>query len=694
MSRAFNIGPGRRIAAGLALFVLGLVITVSVAGAAAPAEAPPAATAAVNPLRNELDTSFTRMWANVDLISDRLATVLAALPAAPRALADATATLLDTAATPLLTLSKVLVVVLAVIWLPALLSRLFMRWMRHLDFTGPDARAILRRGLLDIVALGLTVAVAGVVGRNRLLGPTLFDAFAASIGLATIQWRIWMLPFLILLRPSDPQQRLIQADDQRALMAYRSAGLCFAAGFVAVKYLPLMIDAGMPVPPAQAIGVVVGTLIMIGAVFALQRFFAQSRGWRKTVGNVAKVMVLVGWALWTIGVSMLRFEAYNVVFWAMEVAIATYIIERLLSRAIAQREADGIAEKDKNRFSLLHVARRTMVPVAAAVVLVMLARSWLVDVFGIFTWEDWRTFDRALIMVISVLIVGHIAYELLGYWSSTRLSAPVAVAAPIGDHEDALPGAGQPTSRLSSIMPVVRGFFGVLVVATALLLGLSHLGVNISPLLAGAGIFGLAFSFGSQTLVKDIVSGVFFVADDAFRVGEYIQAGSHKGTVEKLSLRSVRVRHQNGQFHTIPYGQLGAVTNFSRDYATIKFNLRLARDTDMEKARKLAKKVGADLSAMPEYADQFIAPFKMQGVTDIEPNALLCRFKFTVKPGKQTMIQREAIKRIHKAFHDSGIEFASNAVVVQGRGGTMQEQSLEAAGAASTTMAPQPQPAA
>ncbi|CAH1656291.1 Small-conductance mechanosensitive channel [Hyphomicrobiales bacterium] len=692
MSRAFNIRPWRRAMSVLAVFIVGMVMAVSVAGAATSAGAPPAEAATGNLLRNELDSSFTRAWAKVDDISDRLATVLAALPAVPRGLAEGTAALFGTATHPLLTLGKALAVVLFVIFLPSLLSGLIMRWMRHIDFAGPSAGAILRHGVLDMVALGLTVAVVGVVGRHLLQGPALFDAFAIGLGLAAVQWRIWMLPFLILLRPADPAHRLAAADDHRARMAYRGAGLCFAAGFVAAKYLPLMVDAGMPIVAAQAAGTVVGVLIMIGAVTALQRFFAHARGWRKTFGNVTKAMVFVGWALWTIGLSMLKFQAYNIVFWAMEVAIFTFIIERLLSRAIAERAANGETAHDKHQFSLLHVVRRTVVPVAAAVVLVMLARSWLVDVLGIFTWEEWLRFDHALIMVITVLILGYIAYGLLGYWSSTRLS-PTAGPLPPNDghdHDNVLPIPGQPTSRLSSIMPVVRGFFGVLVVATAVLLGLSHLGVNISPLLAGAGIFGLAFSFGSQTLVKDIVSGVFFVADDAFRVGEYIQAGSHKGVVEKLTLRSVRVRHQNGQFHTIPYGQLGAVTNFSRDYATIKFNLRLARDTDMEKARKLAKKVGADLAEMPDYADQFIAPFKMQGVTDIEPNALLCRFKFTVKPGKQTMIQREAIKRLHKAFHDNGIEFASNAVVVQGQGGTMHEQALEAAGAAATTLTPSP----
>jgi moderate conductance mechanosensitive channel len=124
------------------------------------------------------------------------------------------------------------------------------------------------------------------------------------------------------------------------------------------------------------------------------------------------------------------------------------------------------------------------------------------------------------------------------------------------------------------------------------LIALSHLGVNTAPLIAGASVFGLAVSFGSQALVRDIISGLFYMWDDAFRVGEYIDTGRLKGTVETLGVRPVKLRHQNGPLHTIPYGQLGAVTNLSRDYATIKFNLRFEPATDIELVRKTTKQLG------------------------------------------------------------------------------------------------------
>ena len=143
-----------------------------------------------------------------------------------------------------------------------------------------------------------------------------------------------------------------------------------------------------------------------------------------------------------------------------------------------------------------------------------------------------------------------------------------------GDDDETSPG-----SRLQTVLPMLRAAFGVVIAVVASLIVLSHLGVDTAPLIAGAGVFGLAISFGSQSLVRDIISGLFYMWDDAFRVGEYIDTGRLKGTVEALGIRSVKVRHHNGPLHTIPYGQLGAVTNLSRDFATIKFNLRLERST-------------------------------------------------------------------------------------------------------------------
>ena len=120
---------------------------------------------------------------------------------------------------------------------------------------------------------------------------------------------------------------------------------------------------------------------------------------------------------------------------------------------------------------------------------------------------------------------------------------------------------------------------------------LASLGVEIGPLIASAGVVGVAIGFGAQTLVKDIISGIFYLVDDAFRIGEYIQSGTYKGTVESFSLRSVKLRHQRGALYTIPFGTLGAVQNLSRDWVVDKIVLNVPYDTDLEAVRKIMKRI-------------------------------------------------------------------------------------------------------
>jgi moderate conductance mechanosensitive channel len=222
-----------------------------------------------------------------------------------------------------------------------------------------------------------------------------------------------------------------------------------------------------------------------------------------------------------------------------------------------------------------------------------------------------------------------------------------------------------PGSRLQTMLPLLRAAFGIVIAVIAALIVLSRLGIDTAPLIAGAGVFGLAISFGSQSLVRDIISGLFYMWDDAFRVGEYIDTGRLKGTVEKLGIRSLKLRHHNGPLHTIPYGQLGAVTNLSRDFATIKFNLRLEPGTDVELVRRTAKQIGLVMQHDPEIAAEVILPLKMQGIAEITENSVVVRFKFTARPVKPSWVQREYLKRMYLVFAEKGISFATGTLTLQ-----------------------------
>jgi small-conductance mechanosensitive channel len=226
-------------------------------------------------------------------------------------------------------------------------------------------------------------------------------------------------------------------------------------------------------------------------------------------------------------------------------------------------------------------------------------------------------------------------------------------------------GAG-PVSRLRTLLPLLRLTLQITILVMAVLSILAALGINIVPLLAGASVIGLAVGFGSQTLVRDIVSGAFFLMDDAFRLGEYIEVGDAKGTVEKIGLRSVILRHHRGALNVLPYGEIRRLRNTSRDWIILVMPFQLAHGTDLVKVKKIIRKVGQELAADPDLGPQIIEPLKSQGVLSTDESALVVRAKFTAKAagGAAYTIRREGYARILKAFAAEGIKFASRQVTV------------------------------
>ncbi len=149
-------------------------------------------------------------------------------------------------------------------------------------------------------------------------------------------------------------------------------------------------------------------------------------------------------------------------------------------------------------------------------------------------------------------------------------------------------------------------------------------------------------------------------------VGEYIQSGNYKGTVESFSLRSVRLRHHRGPVHTVPFGELGAVQNMSRDWVIDKLSIGITYDSNLETARKLIKKIGQDLAADPEMGPNILEPLKMQGVEQFGDFAIQIRMKMMTRPGEQFVVRGKAYALIKTAFDANGIKFAFPTVQVAG----------------------------
>lgn len=354
---------------------------------------------------------------------------------------------------------------------------------------------------------------------------------------------------------------------------------------------------------------------------------------------------------------------FTTMFWLlMAPAIDTLIrglVRHLQPPMIGEGEVAKAAYKSTKR-SYINIGR----VFAIAIVVILIANAWDFDLRNLAAAGVGDRFASNVIEFIWVAAFGFIVFEVTGLYLNRRLAREQTTVVQTED-QAAGEGGGAGGSRLATVLPLLRISAQSAIVVIFGLLAIGSLGVDITPLLAGAGILGLAIGFGAQKLVTDVVSGVFFLVDDAFRVGEYVEVdGGTTGTVEKISIRSMQLRHHRGPVHTIPYGEIPKLTNYSRDWVIMKLKFTVPFDTDPNKIKKIFKKIGAAMLEDPLFKDDFIEPFKSQGVFDIDDVGMVIRGKFMAKPGTQFTIRKEIYNRVKAEFKAAGIDFARREVRV------------------------------
>jgi small-conductance mechanosensitive channel len=358
------------------------------------------------------------------------------------------------------------------------------------------------------------------------------------------------------------------------------------------------------------------------------------------------------WLVWVLG--------FILVFWAM---LYTVILPKLLpavdrlTRAFAATRWSGDADTNLQTVLVVRGVRAVVIGVAVGWLLFV----WQVNPRGLGSASTiFDSIFMGLLKSVIVILVADLGWAV----AKAAISRKLATVAGGGEHDQGEEAARR--ARLRTLLPIFQNALAATLLVVTALMVLAELGVEIGPLVAGAGVLGVAIGFGSQTLVKDVISGVFYLMDDAFRVGEYIQSGSYMGTVESFSLRSVRLRHHRGPVFTVPFGELGAVQNMSRDWVIDKFRIKVGFNTDIAKAKKLTKAVGAELRQDEELGPLILETVKMKGVEQIGEYGIELSFAFTAKPGNQSMIRRRAYVMIRKAFAENGISFAQPTVNVGG----------------------------
>lgn len=548
------------------------------------------------------------------------------------------------------------------------------RWRGRLREGAPRGfvDAVLRvvlRTLMEVahvVVFGLgALALFLVAWRGGPLTNTLLLASLAAVVLVRLGWALADF----LLAPGRPDEKLIDLDDDTGRMLVTRFTLVVALASVNLDIAELLVGNGADASVTSAFTVVVSTAVYalaLSIVWRLRQPIAQrireAAGgspigrWAADLWPAAAILylsaVFVGRLMETLEGIRGRGEGLA----SLAILVAMPVLDHALSRALALgvQPAPGVAATRLQSLAQAYepVLRRLIHIGVVVLGFALLAGVWDLDLFALAERSLGGRIASSLIGIFIVVLLAYVAWDAVRTAIDRRLAAE-------GDDEHA------PTSRLRTLLPLLRVTLAITIFTMAVMSVLAAMGVDILPLLAGASVIGVAIGFGSQTLVRDIVSGAFFLMDDAFRLGEYIEVGDAKGRIEKITLRSLFLRHHRGALNILPYGEIKRLRNTSRDWMIMVLEFKLALETDLKKVKKLIKTIAEEVAADPELGPELLEPIKSQGVLTTDDSSITVRVKYMARPGDGPfLIRRVAYEKILKAFRDNGVEFAGKRVSV------------------------------
>lgn len=210
--------------------------------------------------------------------------------------------------------------------------------------------------------------------------------------------------------------------------------------------------------------------------------------------------------------------------------------------------------------------------------------------------------------------------------------------------------------RAHTLSSVIKNLLSVVILVIALMTIFGQLGIEIGPLLAAAGIVGLAIGFAGQSLVKDVINGFFILLWDQIRVGDVVQVAGRGGLVEKINLKMTVLRDLAGSVHFIPNGTIDVVTNMTKDYSHYVFEIGVAYREDVDEVMEVIKEVDKEVRKDPEYKEHILEPLEIFGLDKFDDSAIVIKARIKTKPGKQWRVGREFNRRLKKKFDEKDIE--------------------------------------
>ena len=331
------------------------------------------------------------------------------------------------------------------------------------------------------------------------------------------------------------------------------------------------------------------------------------------------------------------------------VIVAAQVFVRFIREL--SRRGFAITPELKAQFPTLEQRANRYIPILTgligAVVYLLAAmtvlQAWSVGAFA------WLGTDLGQRMIGNVLSIGLELFVALAIWE--------IFAGAIERYLSGLDDTGTPRrTRIRTLLPLLRmAMLSVLVVLTSLIM-LSHIGVDITPLLAGAGVIGVAIGFGSQALVKDIITGLFILMEDQIAIGDVVDVGRDRaGVVEAITIRTIRLRDQAGAVYTIPFSEVTTVKNLTRDFAYVVARITISYKEDIDRVVEILRQVSEQLMADDDLRPLILDPFDYQGVDALDTSSVVLLVRIRTIAAKQAVVGRAFNRLVKMAFDEHGI---------------------------------------
>ncbi len=527
---------------------------------------------------------------------------------------------------------------------------------------------LLGRLLLDLVPVAVFAAAAGLL-RGTILGqPATTGLVIRAVVSAYVLCRVTLIVTGFLVAPAAPRLRLLNVSEHMAGFLTRWTRRIVVTGIATYTVTEVAVTFGLYNTARDALlklfALVVHAMFVVAVLQARRPVADRIRAihvggvWSALLRRLADVWHLVAVfyivALWLVWAVELR-NGYTRLVTTFLVTCVVLIASRLLAivmlggldRALRPSAAaavrhPGLAARVSAYYPMLRLAAMSVLWAATGLALL---QAWG---FNPLTWFSKGDLGSRILSA-GVLIVTTVVIAIL-VWEGAN--------AGIEQHLTNLSSASQTAraGRLRTLLPMLRTTLLVLILLVVALTILSEIGVNIAPLLAGAGVVGIAVGFGSQKLVQDLITGLFLLLENAMQVGDVVTLGGLTGTVEALSIRTIRLRALDGSMHIIPFSAVTTVTNMTRDYSYAVLDISVGLNEEPEPIIEVVRELAAKMRADPKWATLILDALDVMGVDKFVDLAWVLRVRMKTQAASRWSVTRELNRRIKERFDELAIE--------------------------------------